>query len=108
MLVVVLFVLQECFPYLARRLLNDDDPNVQQALKDVLYGGKQRLDVDRYVTCVHCRMHTSQNTFRKCAPPHAHHTHVVPRNRPKGAQIMCTCHSMSCTYIYFLLFWVCS
>jgi aarF domain-containing kinase len=40
-------LLQECFPYLARRLINDDDPRVQQALKDVLYGGKQRLDVDR-------------------------------------------------------------
>lgn len=39
--------LQECFPYLARRLLADDDPRVRQALRDVLYGGKTRLDVDR-------------------------------------------------------------
>jgi len=39
---------QECFPYLARRLLADDDPRVRKALRDVLYGGKTRLDVDRW------------------------------------------------------------
>lgn len=40
--------LQECFPYMARRLLSDDDPRVRKALKDVLYGGRNRLDIDRY------------------------------------------------------------
>jgi len=40
---------QECFPYISRRLLSDDDPRVRQALRDVLYGGKQRLDVERWV-----------------------------------------------------------
>jgi aarF domain-containing kinase len=45
--VLIVLSIQECFPYLARRLLADDDPRVRQALKDVLYGGKTRLDVDR-------------------------------------------------------------
>eukprot|EP00775_Hariotina_reticulata_P007498 gene7498-7708_t len=40
-------IVQECFPYLARRLLSDDDPRVHKALRDVLYGNKSRLDVDR-------------------------------------------------------------
>jgi aarF domain-containing kinase len=41
-------LLQECFPYISRRLLSDDDPRVRRALRDVLYGGKQRLDVERW------------------------------------------------------------
>jgi hypothetical protein len=38
----------ECFPYISRRLLADDDPRVRKALRDVLYGGGQRLDIDRW------------------------------------------------------------
>ncbi|KAG2445378.1 hypothetical protein HYH02_008842, partial [Chlamydomonas schloesseri] len=40
-------IVGECFPYLARRLLNDDSPRVRAVLRDVLYGGRQRLDVER-------------------------------------------------------------
>jgi aarF domain-containing kinase len=42
-------IVQECFPYIARRLLADDDPRVRKALRDVLYGNKQRLDVERLI-----------------------------------------------------------
>ncbi|KAF8071031.1 aarF domain-containing protein kinase [Scenedesmus sp. PABB004] len=42
-------IVQECLPYLARRLLSDDNPRVRQALRDVLYGGRARLDVDRLI-----------------------------------------------------------
>ena len=42
-------IVQECFPYLSRRLLSDDNPRVRKALRDVLYGNKQRLDVDRLI-----------------------------------------------------------
>eukprot|EP00879_Flechtneria_rotunda_P002659 GHRR01002863.1.p1 GENE.GHRR01002863.1~~GHRR01002863.1.p1 ORF type:complete len:1118 (+),score=442.23 GHRR01002863.1:702-4055(+) len=42
-------IVQECFPYIARRLLADDDPRVHKALRDVLYGGRHRLDVDRLI-----------------------------------------------------------
>ncbi len=48
-------IVQECFPYLARRLLAAEDPRVRKALRDVLYGGRQRLDVDRCEpNPVHC------------------------------------------------------
>ncbi|GAB5360023.1 hypothetical protein AAMO2058_000591800 [Amorphochlora amoebiformis] len=38
-------IVQECYPYLARRLLTDDDPRANQALKTILYGGQERLDI---------------------------------------------------------------
>lgn len=40
-------IVQECFPYLARRLLSDRDPRLQAALKATLYGGNQRIDIAR-------------------------------------------------------------
>jgi aarF domain-containing kinase len=43
------FAVQECFPYLARRLLADDNPRIRTALRDVLYGGRSRLDVQRLI-----------------------------------------------------------
>ncbi|KAG2502091.1 hypothetical protein HYH03_000583 [Edaphochlamys debaryana] len=40
-------IVAECFPYLAHRLLSDDSPRMRAVLKDVLYGTKNRIDVDR-------------------------------------------------------------
>jgi aarF domain-containing kinase len=34
-------------PYLARRLLSDNDPVMQAALRDVLFGGGEHIDVER-------------------------------------------------------------
>lgn len=34
---------------MARRLLADDDPRIRKALRDVLYGGRSRLDVQRLI-----------------------------------------------------------
>jgi aarF domain-containing kinase len=45
----LIVALQECFPYMARRLLADDDPRIRKALRDVLYGGRSRLDVQRLI-----------------------------------------------------------
>ncbi|MEW5303771.1 MAG: hypothetical protein WDW36_006430 [Sanguina aurantia] len=42
-------IVKECFPYLARRLLSDDSPRTKKLLRDLLYGGKSRLDVARLV-----------------------------------------------------------
>ena len=33
-------IVQECFPYLARRLLTDDHPRTRAALRQLLYGGR--------------------------------------------------------------------
>ena len=40
-------IVNECFPYLARRLLSDDSPRIRSALRTFLYGSKGRLDVKR-------------------------------------------------------------
>eukprot|EP01023_Acetabularia_acetabulum_P029612 TRINITY_DN2793_c0_g2_i1.p1 TRINITY_DN2793_c0_g2~~TRINITY_DN2793_c0_g2_i1.p1 ORF type:complete len:988 (+),score=151.02 TRINITY_DN2793_c0_g2_i1:77-2965(+) len=40
-------IVKECFPYLANRLLTDDSPETQQILKEVLYGKKNNLDINR-------------------------------------------------------------
>lgn len=40
-------IVEECFPYLSRRLLKDDSPRMRAALRDLLYGEKQRVDVER-------------------------------------------------------------
>ncbi|KAG1657378.1 hypothetical protein FOA52_007577 [Chlamydomonas sp. UWO 241] len=40
-------IVGECFPYLSRRLLSDDSPTTRKLVRDVLYGGKARLDVER-------------------------------------------------------------
>jgi len=40
-------VVKECFPYLSRRLLTDDSPRAQAALKLFLYGSESQLKVSR-------------------------------------------------------------
>eukprot|EP01024_Parvocaulis_polyphysoides_P031316 TRINITY_DN28351_c1_g1_i4.p1 TRINITY_DN28351_c1_g1~~TRINITY_DN28351_c1_g1_i4.p1 ORF type:complete len:703 (+),score=101.06 TRINITY_DN28351_c1_g1_i4:188-2296(+) len=40
-------IVKECFPYLANRLLTDDSPQTQMILKEVLYGKKKSLDINR-------------------------------------------------------------
>lgn len=39
--------LQECYPYIAKRLLTDDSPRSRAVLRDFLYGSGDRLDVAR-------------------------------------------------------------
>lgn len=40
-------IVNQCFPFLARRLLTDDSPRVRLALKSFLYGSEQQLKVER-------------------------------------------------------------
>jgi len=40
-------IVQECWPYLSRRLLSDNNPRMRVALRQLLYGNGQRLDVAR-------------------------------------------------------------
>lgn len=39
-------IVNQCFPYLSRRLLTDDDPRIRAALKSFLYGKDQQLKVE--------------------------------------------------------------
>jgi aarF domain-containing kinase len=40
-------MVQECMPYLSRRLLTDNNPKMRAALRLMLYGKGQRLDIER-------------------------------------------------------------
>ena len=40
-------IVQECFPYLSKRLLSDDSPRAKQVLRDLIYGSGSSLDVKR-------------------------------------------------------------
>jgi hypothetical protein len=40
-------LIQSCFPYVAKRLVVDQDPRARKALKDLLYGASDAVDVDR-------------------------------------------------------------
>eukprot|EP00210_Caulerpa_lentillifera_P000219 g213.t1 len=40
-------ITMECFPYISKRILTDDDPRMHRVLKGVLYGEKSHLDIDR-------------------------------------------------------------
>ncbi|KAL3677092.1 hypothetical protein R1sor_027040 [Riccia sorocarpa] len=40
-------IVDECYPYISKRLLTDDSPRARAALKYFLYGGKGQLDVSR-------------------------------------------------------------
>jgi predicted unusual protein kinase regulating ubiquinone biosynthesis (AarF/ABC1/UbiB family) len=40
-------ILKECFPYLAKRLLSDDSPRAQGALRTLLYGTGNEIDLSK-------------------------------------------------------------
>ena len=40
-------IIRSCFPYVAKRLVGDDDPRARKALKDLIYGASNTVDVDR-------------------------------------------------------------
>lgn len=40
-------IVNECMPYLSRRLLTDNNPKMRAALRTMLYGDGKRLDVER-------------------------------------------------------------
>eukprot|EP00803_Ostreobium_quekettii_P004083 evm.model.scf_1104EXC.1 EVM.evm.TU.scf_1104EXC.1 scf_1104EXC:11822-28756(-) len=43
-------IVQECFPYLSKRLLTDNTPRMNKVLRGLLYGNNQRLNVARFRT----------------------------------------------------------
>lgn len=40
-------LIQSCFPYIAKRLVKDEHPRAQQALKELLYGAGDLIDLER-------------------------------------------------------------
>lgn len=43
-------IVQECFPYLSKRLLTDNTPRTNKVLRGLLYGNKKRMNVERFRT----------------------------------------------------------
>lgn len=52
-------IVQECFPYLARRLLTDDHPRTRAALRQLLYGVRCMLCPSMLSLCVQLACWTS-------------------------------------------------
>ena len=40
-------LIKSCFPYIAKRLVGDDAPRAQEALKNIIYGAGDKVDVTR-------------------------------------------------------------
>jgi len=40
-------IIKSCFPYVAKRLVGDQDPRARKALRDLLYGASDAIDADR-------------------------------------------------------------
>jgi predicted unusual protein kinase regulating ubiquinone biosynthesis (AarF/ABC1/UbiB family) len=40
-------IVKSCFPYIAKRLLGDDSPRSQKALRDLIYGKEDDLNTDK-------------------------------------------------------------
>lgn len=57
-------IVQECSPYLSRRLLTDNNQRMRAALRQLLYGNGQRLDVARLQ-----RLISSFSSFTTSAHP---------------------------------------
>jgi predicted unusual protein kinase regulating ubiquinone biosynthesis (AarF/ABC1/UbiB family) len=46
-------LIKSCFPYVAKRLVGDDDPRARKALRDLLYGATDSVDVKRLAEYVY-------------------------------------------------------
>merc|ERR1712127_828195 len=40
-------IIQSCFPYVAKRLIGDDSPRSQAALRDLVYGKDNQLNTEK-------------------------------------------------------------
>jgi aarF domain-containing kinase len=78
-------ILDECFPFVARRLLTDDSPRVRAALRTFAYGTGDRLSVERVemiATGMRTFGATMDNTSRAALPPPAGAPAAVAAARP--------------------------
>jgi len=42
-------IVKSCFPYVAKRLIGDDSPRAQKALRELLYGAENQIDSSRII-----------------------------------------------------------
>ena len=67
-------IVQSCFPYVAKRLLGDNSPRAQAALKELLYGASGNLDAQRladlakgFGTYVNTNQNPSRNSHQNAS-----------------------------------------
>ncbi len=70
-------IVNQCFPYLSRRLLTDDDPRIRAALKSFLYGKDDQLKVE---VSGHKRRASNRSN------PHIRAVLTIPSVTPKHPQ----------------------
>lgn len=64
-------IVKSCFPYVAKRLVGDDSPRAQNALRELLYGAENQIDSSRIIDLAggfSTYTTTSKNTGPKLAP----------------------------------------
>ena len=72
-------ILQECFPYLAKRLLSDDSPRARGALRTLLYGQGDELNLDQLKKVT---QGLESNPHPHPPPPPHPHPHPNPNPGP--------------------------
>ncbi|CAD7701812.1 unnamed protein product [Ostreobium quekettii] len=82
-------IVGECLPYLARRLLVDNDPKVQETLKMLLYGREGKLDVERLRKLVSALATFTTDASRPEDPDllHPQHMFLSLEERVKGQEL---------------------
>lgn len=65
-------LIKACFPYVAKRLVADDDPRARKALRELLYGASDSIDVNRITDLADgfTSYTTTTKTFNQQAPAH--------------------------------------
>jgi len=65
-------LIQSCFPYVAKRLVGDDDPRARKALRDLIYGATDSVDVKRLTDLADgfTSYTTTTKTINQQAPSH--------------------------------------
>jgi hypothetical protein len=65
-------IIKSCFPYVAKRLVADDDPRARKALKELIYGASNAVDVKRLTDLADgfTSYTTTTKTINQQAPAH--------------------------------------
>lgn len=91
-------IVQECFPYLSKRLLTDNSPRTNKILRGLLYGSKQRMNVERFRTLTTAMREFTVDGLRmedwigeqKSVMRSSDHTSIVRKNKVQFSKFLCT------------------
>jgi aarF domain-containing kinase len=83
-------IITETFPYLSRRLLTDDNEEVRRALRQVLYGGGTRMNMERFQTLFGSLQNFSTDGLPAQPAPASLAPPAVPGAVPVVARTFCS------------------